>query len=170
MSERLANLLKEAGVVKSGDFTFYSGFKSKQKIVLDDALCDWEILDLITDMMQGYAEDAEVIVGQISNGNIIAQELARRTEKEFRVYNKKEDKLYGKSIKGKTCLAVDDVRSTGLSLVKQVKAIREAGGICERAVTVADWNIPQPSGLKPEELMRRVDVLYYSLIPKEMLL
>jgi len=168
--KELIRLLKDAGVVREGEFTFSSGIKSKYKIILDDAVCDFKILDEIVKKLLPSMSTCEVIVGQVSNGDTIAQELARHAGIEFRKYNKKDHSIYGAPIINKVCAGIDDVRTTGLSLVGMTEEIRNSGGIIKNVYTIVDWNLPQPSGQVPSELMKRFEINYTSLLQAQELL
>lgn len=157
--QRLTNLLKAAGVVKQGNFTFNSGIKSKHKVDLNYAICSFEILDLITEKLTPHTDGVDIIIGQRANGDNIAQELARVTGKEFAIYDKKKRKIYGGPIEGKVLLGIDDVCSTGLSQIYMVDDVRQQGGSINKVCSIAFWNLPQPSGKTPAQLfaVRKVE-------------
>ena len=60
-----------------------------------------------------------------------------KISKELRSENIKDAFIIKKSLIGKRCLLVDDVVTTGSTLLACKKAIEQAGGICEKAICLA---------------------------------
>jgi orotate phosphoribosyltransferase len=139
--EELIKKLKEAEVVQYGNFELSSGQESDYKIVLDDAVKNPEILDKITDLMLPYVPNVNVIIGQQSNGDIIAKSLAEKKGVKYASFNKPRGslKLDG-PIAGITTFSVDDVSNTDGSLEKQELFIQLGGGHNKGSMVVVARN------------------------------
>jgi orotate phosphoribosyltransferase len=138
LEEKLIVLLKNQNVVKHGDFIFSLGQRSDYKIDLDDIITHKPALDLITDLMipEIKKSKADVVIGQISNGDIIAKEIARKLGINYAVYYKNPQ-----SIKGPYSFRawlVDDVSTTDNSVDMQWKFVEPHVEILGATVVVAN--------------------------------
>ncbi|WP_409200722.1 orotate phosphoribosyltransferase [Methanobrevibacter sp. DSM 116169] len=144
--EYLIEILKENNVFKEGTFTLASGKESNYYIDMKKAITEPEILSTI----------AELISTEISNDNIdkiagpalgavpIATAVSLKSNIPLLMI-RKEKKGYGTSKliegelnKGDSVIVVEDVTTTGGSLLKAIKAIEDNGGIVKKAFTVVD--------------------------------
>ncbi|MCK9151246.1 orotate phosphoribosyltransferase [Methanobacterium alcaliphilum] len=142
----LMNLLKENDVIKFGKFTLSSGKKSDYYVDMKKAITDPEILQSI----------AEIITDKISEDNIdkiagpalgavpIATAVSLNSKKPLLMI-RKEKKDYGTSklIEGDlkahdNVIVVEDVATTGNSLLKAIDAIEKNNGVVKRAFVVVD--------------------------------
>ncbi len=163
----LIEMLKEAGIVKikSQDeepFTLKSGKKSRLFIDIKEASLNQQILEKITqnvveiitekipDMALTNAnfhdshlflfnKIASVAVGGIPVATALSLEtnvpqIIVRSEKHDRGT---ESQIIGNCLKMK-CILIEDVATSGGSIIKAVRAIREAGGICDNCIVIVD--------------------------------
>jgi orotate phosphoribosyltransferase len=139
--DKLINLLKEKGVVQYGDFELSSGQYSDYKIVLDDAVKDPEILDMVTDLMLPHIPKVQVIVGQINNGDIIAKSLAKKMNVKYGNFRKDPPglRIDGCPV-GVTFYSIDDVSTTDDSIDFQEYCIQKFGGRTIGAMVVVARN------------------------------
>lgn len=107
----LTDSLKECGAIKSGDFTLSSGKKSKYYIDIKKASASPRILKQV------------------------AHEISVR--KEAKEYGTK-GQIVGDFIKNSTVLMVEDVATTGGSVLKAIKLLKGEGLIIRHVIVVVD--------------------------------
>jgi orotate phosphoribosyltransferase len=139
----LKEMLKECGAIKYGDFTLTSGKKSSYYIDIKLAITDPHILREIAKLM---AEDVieDRIAGMELGAVPIATAVALESMKPLLII-RKEEKCHGtaslfegKLKEGESVLVVEDVATTGGSIVKAVEAISAAGAKVTRVKVVVD--------------------------------
>ena len=139
--EYLINLLKENGVFLKGDFTLSSGKKSDYYINMKKAITDPEILSTIAKLItKSISEDnIDKVAGPALGAVPIATAVSLESEIPLLMI-RKEKKGYGTSklIEGDDVIVVEDVTTTGGSLLKAIKAIQDNGGNVKRAFVVVD--------------------------------
>lgn len=144
----LCDHLKECGAIKFGDFTLASGKKSKYYIDIKKASANPRILKLmarqIAEKMKAYSIDADYI-GCVALGGVpIAVAVSLETDlpliiirKEAKEYGTK-GQVVGDFIKNSRVLMVEDVATTGGSVLKAIKLLREEGLIIRNVIVVVD--------------------------------
>lgn len=144
--EYLINLLKENGVFLKGDFTLSSGKKSDYYINMKKASTDPEILSTIAKLItKSISEDnIDKVAGPALGAVPIATAVSLESEIPLLMI-RKEKKGYGTSKliegelnEGDDVIVVEDVTTTGGSLLKAIKAIQDNGGNVKRAFVVVD--------------------------------
>ena len=144
--EYLIELLKENEVFLEGDFTLSSGKKSSYYINMKKAITDPEILStiskLITEKING--EEIDKVAGPALGAVPIATAVSLESKLPLLMI-RKEKKGYGTSKliegelnQGDNVIVVEDVSTTGGSLLKAIKAIQDNGGNVVRAFVVVD--------------------------------
>ena len=137
--EYLINLLKENGVFLKGDFTLSSGKKSDYYINMKKAITDPEILSTIAKLItKSISEDnIDKVAGPALGAVPIATAVSLESEIPLLMI-RKEKKGYGTSKliegelnEGDDVIVVEDVTTTGGSLLKAIKAIQDNGGNVE---------------------------------------
>lgn len=142
----LMNLLKENDVIKFGKFTLSSGKESDYYVDMKKAITDPEILqtiaEIISDKISGNGIDK--IAGPALGAVPIATAVSLISKKPLLMI-RKEKKGYGTSklIEGElkvndNVIVVEDVATTGNSLLKAIDAIEDNKGIVKRAFVVVD--------------------------------
>lgn len=144
--EHLIELLKENEVFLKGDFTLSSGKKSDYYINMKKAITEPEILSTIAKLITNLISDDNVdkVAGPALGAVPIATAVSLESEIPLLMI-RKEKKGYGTSklIEGElnpqdNVIVVEDVTTTGGSLLKAIKAIQENGGNVTRAFVVVD--------------------------------
>lgn len=144
--EYLIGLLKENEVFLEGDFTLSSGKKSNYYINMKKAITEPEILSTISKLITDKIRDAEIdkVAGPALGAVPIATAVSLESKLPLLMI-RKEKKGYGTSklIEGElndgdSVIVVEDVSTTGGSLLKAIKAIQENGGNVKRAFVVVD--------------------------------
>ena len=144
--EYLIDLLKENGVFLKGDFTLSSGKKSDYYINMKKAITDPEILSTIAKLItKSISEDN---IDKVAGPALGAVPIATAVSLESNIpllMIRKEKKGYGTSKliegelnEGDDVIVVEDVTTTGGSLLKAIKAIQDNGGNVKRAFVVVD--------------------------------
>ncbi len=144
----LCDHLKECGAIKFGDFTLASGKKSKYYIDIKKASAKPRILKLmarqIAEKMKANSIDADYI-GCVALGGVpIAVAVSLETDlpliiirKEAKEYGTK-GQIVGDFIKNSRVLMVEDVATTGGSVLKAIKLLREEGLLISNVIVVVD--------------------------------
>lgn len=144
----LLHLLKDCGAIKFGDFTLASGKKSKYYIDIKKASANPYILKLmageISKKMKVHSIDADYI-GCVALGGVpIAVAVSLETDlpliiirKEAKEYGTK-GQVVGDFIKNSRVLMVEDVATTGGSVIKAIKLLRDEGLIIRNVIVVVD--------------------------------
>lgn len=144
--EYLIDLLKENGVFLEGDFTLSSGKKSNYYINMKKAITEPEILSTISKLITSKLDLKEVdkVAGPALGAVPIATAVSLESKLPLLMI-RKEKKGYGTSKliegelnEGDNVIVVEDVSTTGGSLLKAIKAINENGGNVTRAFVVVD--------------------------------
>ena len=144
--EYLIDLLKENGVFLEGDFTLSSGKKSNYYINMKKAITEPEILSTISKLITQKIDldDIDKVAGPALGAVPIATAVSLESKLPLLMI-RKEKKGYGTSkliegelTEGDTVIVVEDVSTTGGSLLKAIRAINDNGGNVKRAFVVVD--------------------------------
>ena len=140
----LLELLKTTGALRFGEFTLASGKTSPYYVDIKKAVTKPEVLRAIGRGIAKYAHRADRIAGVELGAVPIAAVVALETGKPF-VMVRKERKDHGTSkdyegdlVAGDRLLFVEDVVTTGGTLLKAVERMRAAGADVTEAVAVVD--------------------------------
>jgi len=163
----LKEMLIEEGIVmiKNKDeepFTLKSGKESRLFINMKEASLNPEILDIITDDIITYPHSPAMldicrnekiyreqynkwsVIGSVAIGGIpIASVLSVKIGiRQIIVRSEKHDRGTQSQVIGnckeKNVLLIEDVATSGGSIINAVRAIREVGGICNTCIVVVD--------------------------------
>lgn len=144
--EYLIDLLKENGVFLEGDFTLSSGKKSNYYINMKKAITEPEILSTISKLITQKIdlEDIDKVAGPALGAVPIATAVSLESKLPLLMI-RKEKKGYGTSKliegelnEGDNVIVVEDVSTTGGSLLKAIRAINDNDGNVKRAFVVVD--------------------------------
>ena len=143
--EYLIDLLKDNEVFLEGDFTLSSGKKSNYYINMKKAITEPEILSTIAKLINEKIDDGiDKIAGPALGAVPIATAVSLESGKPLLMI-RKEKKGYGTSkliegnlIEGDNVILVEDVTTTGGSLLKAINAIVDNGGVVQKAFVVVD--------------------------------
>lgn len=144
--EYLIELLKENEVFLEGDFTLASGKKSNYYVNMKKAITYPEILSAIAKLIAQKIGDEglDKVAGPALGAVPIATAVSLESNLPLLMI-RKEQKGYGTSKliegdleEGDEIVVVEDVTTSGGSLLKAIKAIEENGGIVKKAISVVD--------------------------------
>ncbi|WP_094228606.1 orotate phosphoribosyltransferase [Methanolobus psychrotolerans] len=142
----LIDALKACGAVKFGDFTLASGKKSTYYIDIKKASTDPATLKVIAKeasrVIKGLEIDAVggVVLGGVPLATAVSLEanlplvLIRKSEKGYGTGGR----FVGDFHAGSKILLLEDVTTSGGSVKDAIEAIREAGAVVDRVITVVD--------------------------------
>ncbi len=144
----LIKLLKDNQVVKYGKFTLSSGKESDYYVDMKRAITDPEILSKVAeiiiekldtheiDKIAGPALGAIPIVTAVSIVSSIPMLMIRKAKKDYGT----SELIEGDLQKGDRVIILEDVTTTGNSLIKAVKAVLGNGGFVKKAFVIVDRN------------------------------
>ena len=162
--KELIQLLKECGAIQFGRFVLTSGAVSDYYIDIKKACTTSKVLKKIAEAMAEYAEGYDLLAGMELGAVPLIVALSLETDIPY-VIVRKEKREHGTSrqieggeVKGKKVLVIEDVTTSGGSVVNTIKIIRENHGIVDEVVTVVD----RESGA--EEKLRNADVSFIPLL------
>lgn len=140
---QLARLLVDCGAYQRGDFTLASGKKSDTYVDVKRGITRPDILTLIAAAMAPHI-DADRIAGVELAAIPIAAAVSIAVDKPY-IMVRKEPKKYGTKqafegeLKaGETVAFVEDVTTTGSSVLKGIDVVEAAGAKVHTVVTVVD--------------------------------
>lgn len=135
-------MLREHGAVEFGDFTLASGQKSTYYLDVKSAMTDPMVLSRIGEEMAASCE-FEVVAGVAVGGVPLAVATALAAKKPYAIV-RAQGKDHGKSgkiigtVSGRSVLLVEDVTTSGGSVLTGIRALREAGARVTQVVAVVD--------------------------------
>ena len=162
--EVLIAALKNCGAVKFGDFTLASGKKSKYYIDIKKASTDPVTLRIIAEQAAGKIRDIDLdIVGGVALGGVpIATAVSLETglplllvRKDVKDYGT-GGRFVGDLTDGARVGLMEDVTTSGGSVLDGISAVRDAGGVVDTVITVVD---------REENARERLDSVGVALIP-----
>ena len=142
----LIELLKNNNVFLEGDFTLSSGKKSNYYINMKKAITEPEILSTISKIITEKIKDDNI--DKIAGPALGAVPIATAVSLESNIpllMIRKQKKGYGTSKliegelnEGDNVIVVEDVSTTGKSIIKAINAIKDNGGNVVKAFVVVD--------------------------------
>ncbi|MDD4128079.1 MAG: orotate phosphoribosyltransferase [Methanomicrobium sp.] len=142
MVNKIAEILIEYGAIEFGDFTLASGAKSNYYIDLKTASTNPALLSAIGNSI-AEKFDFDVVAGVAVGAVPIAVSVSLSSGKPYCII-RKEEKNHGKSgniignVKGRNVLLVEDVITSGGSVLYGIEMLKSAGAIIDKVVTVVD--------------------------------
>ncbi|MBS1262210.1 MAG: Orotate phosphoribosyltransferase [Calditrichaeota bacterium] len=132
--DELLTLLRRRGALLEGHFKLASGLHSDRYVekfrLLEDPETTGVLVGELASRVRRYAPD--VVVGPVTGGVILAYEMARRLGTLAFFTEKTRDGgmelRRGFDVRGKRVLLIEDVVTTGGSVMKAAEAVRAAGG------------------------------------------
>ena len=162
--KELIQLLKECGAIQFGRFVLTSGAVSDYYIDIKKASTNPKILKKIAESMAEYAQDYALLAGMELGAVPLVVALSLATNIPYVIIRKEKrehgtsKQIEGGEVKGKRVLIVEDVTTSGGSVVKTIQIIRENKGIVDEVIAVVD----RESGA--EEKLKNADVSFIPLL------
>jgi len=164
IKKELVQLLKECGAIKFGKFVLTSGATSDYYIDIKKASTNPNILKKIANAMAEYAKGYDLLAGMELGAVPLVVALSLETNIPYVIIRKEKrehgtgKQIEGGEVNGKRVLVIEDVTTSGGSVIKTIQIIRENQGIVDEVLTVVD----RESGA--EEKLRSSDVSFIPLL------
>ncbi|MDD1668853.1 MAG: orotate phosphoribosyltransferase [Methanomicrobiales archaeon] len=142
MVNLLAGILAVHGAVRRGDFLLASGVRSSVYVDIKSALTDPGVLSAVALEIAGRY-DFEAVAGVAVGGIPIAVAVSLAAGKPYAVV-RREEKGHGTKgriigqVSGRSTLLVEDVTTSGGSVLSAVRILREAGAKVDTVITIVD--------------------------------
>ena len=142
--ENLVKLLKECGAVQFGRFVLTSGAVSDYYIDIKRASTSPKVLKKIVEAMAEYAEGYDIIAGMELGAVPLAVALSLETDIPYVIIRKEKrehgtaKQIEGHDVKDKKVLVVEDVTTSGKSVIKSIKILREHKALVDEVLVVVD--------------------------------
>lgn len=162
--DTLIQQLKSCGAIKFGRFVLTSGAISDYYIDIKKASTDPKILKSIATQMSDYVNGYEMLAGMELGAVPLVVALSLETGIPYVIIRKeKRDHGTGKQIEGgevagKSVLIVEDVTTSGGSVVKTIQILRENNAEVDRVLAVVD----RESGAR--EILQKLEVEFIPLV------
>ena len=163
--EDLIQLLKECGAIKFGRFVLTSGAISDYYIDIKKASTDPKTLKTIAQEMSKYTTGYDLLAGMELGAVPLVVALSLKTGIPYVIVRKEkrghgtEKQIEGGNVKDKNVLVIEDVTTSGGSVVKTIQILRVNNAKVDKALVVVD----RGSGTK--EKLQNMEVDFIPLIP-----
>jgi orotate phosphoribosyltransferase len=153
----LVDMLTECGAIKFGRFVLTSGKESGYYIDIKAASTRPRILRRIAEEIARHVDGTRV-AGMELGAVPIAAAVALQTDLPFCILRKKPrehgtgSQIEGELRPGETVTVVEDVATTGGSMIQSVKLLRDAGALVRRAIVVVDREEGAAEALRAENV------------------
>ena len=160
----LIQQLKACGAIKFGRFVLTSGAISDYYIDIKKASTDPKILKLIAHEMSEYVKGYDMLAGMELGAVPLVVALSLETEIPYVIIRKEKrehgtgKQIEGGDVNGKSVLVIEDVTTSGGSVVKTIQILRENNAEVEKVLTVVD----RESGTR--EQLQKLEVEFIPLI------
>jgi len=160
--EKLIHMLKECNAIQFGRFVLTSGAVSDYYVDIKKASTNPKILKKVAESMEEYTKGYDLIAGVELGAVPILVALSLQTDIPFVIIRKEKRKhgtskqIVGDGLEGKRILVIEDVTTSGSSVIKAIQIIRENRGIVDEVVVLVD----RESGAV--EKLQKIDI---NLIP-----
>jgi len=162
--KELIELLKECGAIQFGRFVLTSGVVSEYYINIKKASSNPKILKILAKEMVEYAQGYDFIAGMELGAVPLIVALSLETNIPYLIIRKEKrehgtsKQIEGEDTKDKRVLVIEDVTTSGGSVVKSIQILRENKAIVDEVIVVVD----RETGA--EEKLRNIDVSFIPLL------
>ena len=162
--KELIELLKDCGAIQFGRFVLTSGAISDYYIDIKKASTKPMILKKIATVMSEYTEGYDLLAGMELGAVPLVVALSLETNIPYVIIRKDKrehgtgKQIEGEDVKGKKVLIIEDVTTSGGSVVKTIQILRENKALVDEVLAVVD----RESGA--EEKLRKVEVSFTPLL------
>jgi orotate phosphoribosyltransferase len=164
--ENLTKLLEKCKAVQYGKFVLTSGAISNYYIDIKKASTNPKILKIIAKEMKKYCKGFDLVAGMEMGAIPLIVALSLETEIPYVIIRKTKKEhgtskqIEGANVKDKKVLLIEDVTTSGGSVLKSIQIIRENKGVVDTVLTVVD----RESGTK--EKLKNAKVKFIPLLTK----
>jgi orotate phosphoribosyltransferase len=156
--------LKGCGAIQFGRFVLTSGAISDYYIDIKKASTDPKILKIIAQQMSDYTKGYDMLAGMELGAVPLVVALALETGIPYVIIRKEKrehgtgKQIEGGDVKGKSVLVIEDVTTSGGSVVKTIQILRENNAEVEKVLVVVD----RENGAR--EQLQRLEVEFIPLV------
>jgi len=161
---KLIQLLKDCEAIQFGRFVLTSGAVSEYYIDIKKASTNPNILKKIAKAMTEYTEGYNLLAGMELGAVPLVVALSLESNIPYVIIRKEKRQhgtsklIEGENVKNKRVLVIEDVTTSGGSVVKSIQILRENQAKVDEVLVVVD----RESGA--EEKLRNLDVNFISLL------
>jgi orotate phosphoribosyltransferase len=156
----LKDSLIECGAIKFGKFKLTSGKESNYYVDIKQASTNPKVLKEIAEEMSRLiaGEDIQLLAGMELGAVPLAVALSLETKIPYVIIRKEKPthgtgkQLVGNASPGQKVLVVEDVATTGGSVVKALVVLREEGLVVDKVVVVVDREEGAQESLKDQDI------------------
>jgi len=136
--------LKGCGAIQFGRFVLTSGAISDYYIDIKKASTDPKILKIIAQQMSDYTKGYDMLAGMELGAVPLVVALALETGIPYVIIRKEKrehgtgKQIEGGDVKGKSVLVIEDVTTSGGSVIKTIQILRENNAEVEKVLVVVD--------------------------------
>ncbi len=162
--EEFIQLLKECGAIQFGRFVLTSGAISDYYIDIKKASANPTVLKRIAEALAEYTDGYDLIAGMELGAVPLVVAVSLETEIPYVIVRKEKRKhgtskqIEGGNVKNKKVLVIEDVTTSGGSVVKTIQILRENQAKVDEVLVVVD----RESGA--EEKLQSLNVSFIPLL------
>lgn len=156
--------LKECGAIKFGRFVLTSGAISDYYIDIKKASTEPKILKFIAQQMNEYVNGYDMLAGMELGAVPLVVALSLESGIPYVIIRKEKrehgtgKQIEGGDVKGKNVMIVEDVTTSGGSVIKSIQILRENDAEVEKVLVVVD----RESGAR--EKLEKLEVEFIPLV------
>jgi orotate phosphoribosyltransferase len=164
MKSEIIDLLKQCKAIQFGKFVLTSGAVSSYYIDIKKASTNPSILQKITQAMIPHAKEYDMLAGMELGAVPLVVSLSLQTNLPYVIIRKEKrghgtsKQIEGDDVNNKKVLIIEDVTTSGGSIVKTIQILRERNAVVDKSLVVVD----RESGAK--EKLKHLDVQLIPLI------
>ena len=162
--KELIKQLKECEAIRFGRFVLTSGAISDYYIDIKKASTSPKILKKIAEAMAEYADKYDLLAGMELGAVPLVVAVSLETSIPYVIIRKEKrehgtgKQIEGRDVKGKKVLVIEDVATSGGSILKTIEILRESQAEVDKVLVVVD----RESGAR--EKIQNLDVDFVPLI------
>jgi orotate phosphoribosyltransferase len=143
-TEKLIQMLKDCNAIKFGNFILTSGATSNYYIDIKKASTNPNTLKKIAETMAKYTKGYDIIAGMELGAVPLIVALSLETRIPYVIIRKEKrehgtsKQIEGVNVKNKKILIVEDVTTSGKSVIKTLHILRKNHGIVDKVIVVVD--------------------------------
>jgi len=160
----LVKLLKKCGAIKFGKFVLTSGAVSDYYIDIKKASTNPNVLKKLANEMAEYTKGYDVLAGMELGAVPLVVALSLETNIPYVIIRKEKrehgtgKQIEGDEVKNKRVLIIEDVTTSGGSVIKSINTIRKNQGKVDEVLVIVD----REGGA--EEKLQNLDVNFIPLL------
>jgi orotate phosphoribosyltransferase len=162
--DKLIQQLKECGAIKFGRFVLTSGAISDYYIDIKKASTEPKVLKHIAQEMSAYTKGYDLLAGMELGAVPLVVALSLETGIPYVIIRKEKrdhgtgKQIEGSEVKGKSVLIIEDVTTSGGSVIKTIQILRQNNAEVDKALVVVD----RESGTR--EKLEKLEVEFIPLV------